>query len=471
MSGNFYRAFEDRYRGSRALIRERLTVYLPFLAPLAAAGPARALDLGCGRGEWLELLGEAGFAARGVDLDEGMLAACRELGLDVVNEDAIGALRATPAGSLAVVSAFHLVEHISFEQVQELIGEALRALCPGGLLILETPNPENLVVGTSSFYDDPSHLRPLPPKLLAFAVEFGGFARHAVLRLQEAEHLRGQARLQLFDVLGGASPDYSVVGQKAAPAEFLAPADSLFATAQGLDMHTLAQRYQQQLDESHNTAADALAIAGSLRTHLQDSALANEERLGALTGGLAQRIAQLEAALNLQGERNGARLQARIAELEKARQQGEVENGRLAAHVAWIEGRLGHAEAEAAALRHQLSHGILGRSRLAQRARRLLARGRQQLGATALVQRARRPIHRLARGVLQLVLRSPALKGMARSLAARFPGLRARLLRMMYTPAPEDIREEAPADPLTAQMSPRSLAIYRELLKATKHED
>src|SRR5437763_8718032 len=83
---SFYRAFEDRYRGAREIIKDRLRAYARFTDPLlglprpAGLAPA-ALDLGCGRGEWLELLGEAGFAARGVDLDDGMLAACRERGL------------------------------------------------------------------------------------------------------------------------------------------------------------------------------------------------------------------------------------------------------------------------------------------------------------------------------------------------------------------------------------------------------
>ena len=110
MNDFFYRAFEDRFRGSRSLISARLVVYQPFLRPLAVAFQTpKALDLGCGRGEWLEVLAGAGFDAWGVDLNEGMLAACQERGLTGQLGDALSTLKELPSESLALVSAFHLV--------------------------------------------------------------------------------------------------------------------------------------------------------------------------------------------------------------------------------------------------------------------------------------------------------------------------------------------------------------------------
>ncbi len=95
MSKNFYRAFEDIHRGSRDLIRKRQEVYLPFINPLKALYPqCLALDLGCGRGEWLELIQSQGFLPRGVDVDEGMLQACQALGLPAEYGDALEALAA-----------------------------------------------------------------------------------------------------------------------------------------------------------------------------------------------------------------------------------------------------------------------------------------------------------------------------------------------------------------------------------------
>ena len=105
--------------------------------------------------------------------------------------------------------------------IVEQVAQALRVLVPGGVLILETPNPENLVVGTSSFYLDPTHERPLPWQLLSFLAEHHGFERVKTLRMQESAHLAARVArheaLSLMDVLGGASPDYAIVAQKAAP--------------------------------------------------------------------------------------------------------------------------------------------------------------------------------------------------------------------------------------------------------------
>lgn len=266
MSDAFYRAFEDRYRGSRELIASRLRAYLPFVGALKSLDPpASALDLGCGRGEWLELLVEEGIAAQGIDLDESMLAACHERGLAARSAEALATLRDLPADSLALVSAFHLVEHLPFDEVRALIGQALRVLRPGGLLILETPNPENLVVGASSFYLDPSHLRPIPSELLSFAAEHAGFARHAVVRLNEPEALDASARLGVMTVLNGVSPDYSVVAQKAAPPAAMVALDAAFAQAHGVRLGALATAYDRQV---HARFSDLQSQLGQTQAQL-----------------------------------------------------------------------------------------------------------------------------------------------------------------------------------------------------------
>ena len=127
-----------------------------------------ALDIGCGRGEWLELLKDNGISAQGVDLDEGMLKLCRINNLDVFKDDGIEFLKKQLDESLIIVSAFHVVEHIPFATLQFFISEALRVLKPGGVLIMETPNPENIKVATENFYLDPTHIKPIPSKLLSF---------------------------------------------------------------------------------------------------------------------------------------------------------------------------------------------------------------------------------------------------------------------------------------------------------------
>jgi 2-polyprenyl-3-methyl-5-hydroxy-6-metoxy-1,4-benzoquinol methylase len=248
MSDDFYSAFEDRRRGSRELIRSRLEFYLPFILPLCEQYPAApALDLGCGRGEWLEVLAMAGFMPFGVDLDEGMLNACHDLGLPVSKYEAVSYLSTLPENSQAVVSAFHVVEHISFGQLRLLVSEALRVLKPGGLLILETPNPENIIVATRHFYLDPTHRHPIPPDLLSFVSEYSGFKRFKTLRLQESKELMEREALTLVDVLGGASPDYAVVAQKEADSALMTSTAAVFDQEHGLTLETLSARYDNAL--------------------------------------------------------------------------------------------------------------------------------------------------------------------------------------------------------------------------------
>lgn len=270
MSDGFYRAFEDRHRGSRELIKDRQRVYLPFVQPLVEEYPgARAIDLGCGRGEWLELLAETGFSAHGVDLDDGMLAECRARGQEVRTQDAVSALRELPDESQAVVSGFHLAEHIPFDVLQDLVREALRVLKPAGLLILETPNPENIVVGTANFYLDPTHKQPIPPLLLSFLPEYLGFSRVKTIRLQGPVDMSQGRKLTIHDVLGGVSPDYAIVAQKSAPEAVARRVSWAFTPEYGVTLDMLAGTYDQQIDvrlaNINAAAAQAHAAADQAR--------------------------------------------------------------------------------------------------------------------------------------------------------------------------------------------------------------
>jgi O-antigen chain-terminating methyltransferase len=256
-----YKAFEDLHRGSHELIKSRLGVYLPFVeviksiyppAPSSStATPAiEALDLGCGRGEWLELLKENGVSAEGIDLDDDMLSACRVQGLKVATGDAVAYLQSLPNNSRSLISGFHIAEHLSLDDLKIVVEESLRVLKPAGLLILEVPNTENLVVGTSSFYLDPTHQRPLPSQLLTFLTDYFGFARSKLLRLQEPAPLRDELTpVSLFNVLSAVSPDYAVIAQKQAEANTLASFDVLFNQTYGLSLDVLAIRYQSHIDD------------------------------------------------------------------------------------------------------------------------------------------------------------------------------------------------------------------------------
>jgi len=172
-----YPAFEDRFRGAEAEVRERLSVYLPEVLACVHPCPSapRVLDLGPGRGEWLALLAAAGVRAMGVDDNAAMVDHLRRRGLDVVSADAAEHLAAVPDDAMDVVTAFHVVEHLDLESLLGLLAQARRVLPPGGLLILETPHPANLVMGACNFYLDPTHRSPVPPARLQFLATQSGF--------------------------------------------------------------------------------------------------------------------------------------------------------------------------------------------------------------------------------------------------------------------------------------------------------
>ncbi|SPA57070.1 methyltransferase domain-containing protein [Cupriavidus taiwanensis] len=179
----YYMAFENANRGSREEIRRKLSAYDDWIEALRKAAPGPVLDIGCGRGEWLELLAERGIPARGVDLNSTMVAFCRGRGLEVDACDGVEAMARMPAAALGAVTAFHVVEHLPFEVLYAMIANAARVLAPGGSILIETPNPENLLVGSHTFYHDFSHRNPVTPTSLSFLLAFHGFEAPQVLRL------------------------------------------------------------------------------------------------------------------------------------------------------------------------------------------------------------------------------------------------------------------------------------------------
>ena len=214
----FYKSFEDKFRGDKSEIKKRLLAYEPFLQILKQNDekPA-AVDLGCGRGEWLEILKQNGFAARGCDVSDEMIKECEKNDLEAKKQGAIEFLGQLQDSSLALVGAFQLVEHLEFNELCELIKQAHRVLKDGGILILETPNPENLRVATLNFYLDATHVKPIPPMLLEYLCEFEGFSDTFMMRLNSnlsfSEDLQNQ-NVTLRDVLSSVGLDYAILGLK-----------------------------------------------------------------------------------------------------------------------------------------------------------------------------------------------------------------------------------------------------------------
>lgn len=177
MPAELYLEFEANFRGSPEMIRERLRHNLTYFRDDAVRPRLPVLDLGCGRGEWLQLLKEENIPAIGVDSNSSMIELCEDAYLEVYLDDAVQYLARLPDNSLGGLTAFHIVEHLPLSVLIRLIDEARRVVCPGGVVLFETPNPENLITGACNFYVDPTHRNPLPPVLMAFLLQARGFER------------------------------------------------------------------------------------------------------------------------------------------------------------------------------------------------------------------------------------------------------------------------------------------------------
>jgi 2-polyprenyl-3-methyl-5-hydroxy-6-metoxy-1,4-benzoquinol methylase/glycosyltransferase involved in cell wall biosynthesis len=164
-----YRRFEDLFRGSESAIAARQEVYLPLLRDHAPV-----LDVGCGRGELLELLRAAGVDARGVDLDPGMVARCAEKGLDVALQDAVTALEALDDAALGAVFCAQVIEHLPYEVFHRFFALAAQKLRPGGVLVAETVNPHSQVA-LKHFWLDLTHEQPVFPEVALATAGLAGF--------------------------------------------------------------------------------------------------------------------------------------------------------------------------------------------------------------------------------------------------------------------------------------------------------
>jgi len=165
-----YVGFEDRFRGSEEEIRARLQFYVPHFA-----GAADVLDIGCGRGEFLDLMREHGIKARGLDLNVAMVEVCRERGLEATHGDALEYLRSLPDGSLGGLIAVQVVEHLQPDYLVTLIETAFHKLRPGSTIALETINPTCWVAFFESYIRDLTHVRPVHPETLQYLMLAGGF--------------------------------------------------------------------------------------------------------------------------------------------------------------------------------------------------------------------------------------------------------------------------------------------------------
>ncbi len=174
--------FQARFGGDEPVVRRQSEQFIALFK-----GGTRVLDIGSGRGTFLELAREHGIGAYGIDLDPRMVDEATRRGLEVTNADALEHLRGLPDRSIDGIYARHLAEHVLPGELVSLLREGRRALRPGSPLVMVTPNVSALTVGAHTFWLDPSHVRPIPPDLFRFYLEVEGFVDVEVCTFEPSE--------------------------------------------------------------------------------------------------------------------------------------------------------------------------------------------------------------------------------------------------------------------------------------------
>mgnify|MGYP000990438193 CR=1 FL=1 len=264
----YYRFLRDRGYIDADFLRDVLSVYLPHFA-----GLDRILDVGCGHGEFLQLLHAAGHEAAGIDIDPGMVKACLDQGLTAFEADALEWLPAQAAAFDGIFSS-NVIEHLDVPQVEALVSACYAALRPGGLVLFAVPNPESLVVQLNEFWRDATHVRLYSRQLLEFFLHDAGFtqvesAENALARWPSAG--TGGPTLPRAGAVGPASPAANVADCHVPP------------LPRPVRRIRKANDYWETLRSELALLGDGLALARNELVALQDWALEVEEQISLVT--------------------------------------------------------------------------------------------------------------------------------------------------------------------------------------------
>ncbi len=214
MEPNFYLEFENKFRGSREQVHDILSNYNGLIQYIIDIDhEPTLLDIGCGRGEWLQKCSDKGFKSIGIEINDQMVETSKALGLEIIQGDAIDILKGLPDNSFSLITGFHIIEHINFDSIYKILVECKRVLKNEGVLILETPSIDSLSISSRNFYLDPTHINPINPDLLSFILGRIKFDMVKVFYINGGP-LQNEDKYSVTRILNGVAQDLMLLATK-----------------------------------------------------------------------------------------------------------------------------------------------------------------------------------------------------------------------------------------------------------------
>ncbi len=260
MEPYFYLDFENKFRGSRDQVSEILSNYDGLIEHILEIDQKPTLlDIGCGRGEWIHKCSGKGFKSCGIELNSEMVDICKSNGLNIIQGDAISVLRELPDNSFSLITCFHMVEHINFDSINEILLESKRILKEEGILVLETPSIDNLSISSRLFYIDPTHINPINSDLISFMLKRIGYDMVKVFYINGGP-LQDEDKYSITRILNGVAQDLTII-----------------ATSSGLSSSKLIKNNDWQ--NTLNIGVTTIEACIDFDNQLRAQRLENEERI------------------------------------------------------------------------------------------------------------------------------------------------------------------------------------------------
>ena len=239
IESNYYLDFENKFRGDRNKIIQKFNCYDDLIDLILKQNPsANLLDIGCGRGEWLQKCRDKFHNCIGIEFDKNMIKVCIDNGLNVQEGEAVKTLSHFKSGSVSVITIFHMIEHLKHENLVQLINQCQRVLSDDGILIMETPSIDNIIVSTKSFYIDHTHINPINPEAISFHIEKAGFFNVQYFYINGGP-LADASHLKITRILNGVAQDLLIIATKTQSQSDLINNDSKWKSCLNIGKNTL----------------------------------------------------------------------------------------------------------------------------------------------------------------------------------------------------------------------------------------